>query len=201
MGQTQKPELLFATHNNGKVAEIRNLIGDRFTILSLDDVGLSDEIPETADTIEDNALIKARQVRDLTGKACFADDTGLELDALGGKPGVMSARYAGEDCNSERNIDKVLGKIDGLSIRGAQFRTVIAYIDEAGGETLFEGVCTGRIARYRQGKGGFGYDPIFIPDEGDGYSTFAQMDVEQKNKISHRGKAVRALVDFLRNRQ
>lgn len=201
MEQTPKPELLFATRNSGKVAEIRNLIGDRYAILSLDDIGLSDEIPETADTIEDNALIKARLVRDLTGKACFADDTGLELKALGGEPGVRSARYAGDDCDPERNIDKVLGKIEGLSVRGAQFRTVIAFVDEAGGETLFEGVCKGRIARYRQGSGGFGYDPIFIPDEGDGHSTFAQMDMERKNKISHRGKAVRALVDFLRSRQ
>lgn len=197
MEQTNKPELLFATRNAGKVAELRELVGDRFTILSLDDIGVTADIPETADTIEGNALIKARLVHELTGKACFADDTGLELDALGGKPGVMSARYAGDDCDPERNIDKVLGKIDGLKIRGAQFRTVIAFVDEAGGERLFEGVCTGRIARYRQGKGGFGYDPIFIPDDGDGFSTFAQMDVERKNKISHRGKAVRALVDFL----
>lgn len=197
MEQTRKPELLFATRNAGKVAEIRELIGDRFAVLSLDDVGVTAEIPETADTIEGNALIKVRLVRELTGKACFADDTGLELDALGGEPGVMSARYAGEDCDPERNIDKVLGKIDGLKIRGARFRTVIAFVDEAGAEHLFEGVCTGRIARHRQGRGGFGYDPIFIPDDGDGFMTFAQMDVERKNKISHRGKAVRALVDFL----
>lgn len=195
-----KNELLFATHNRNKAAEIARMTGDRYTLLTLDDAGITVDIPETADNLQGNALIKARFLHQLSGKACFADDTGLEVDALNGAPGVTTARYAGPECDPQRNMDKLLKALDGQTDRTARFRTVIAFIDVDGSETLFEGVCEGTIATERHGERGFGYDPIFAP-LGFGGQTFAQMSMDDKNKISHRGKAVRALADFLNNRQ
>lgn len=195
-----KNELLFATHNHNKAAEIARMTGDRYTLLTLDDAGITVDIPETADDLQGNALIKARFLHQLSGKACFADDTGLEVDALNGAPGVTTARYAGPECDPQRNMDKLLKALDGQTDRTARFRTVIAFIDVDGSETLFEGICEGTIATERHGERGFGYDPIFAPN-GFGGQTFAQMSMDDKNKISHRGKAVRALADFLNNRQ
>lgn len=192
-------ELLFATHNKGKAAEIALLAGPAYRLLTLDEAGVTADIPETADTLEGNALIKARFLHQLTGKACFADDTGLEVEALGGEPGVRTARYAGEECDPQKNMDKLLHALRGAESRRARFRTVIALIGQDGTETTFEGVCEGSIATERRGDGGFGYDPVFAPD-GFGGMTFAQMSLDDKNKISHRGKAVRQLVDFITRR-
>lgn len=192
-------ELLFATHNANKAKEIARMLAGDCQILTLDDAGVTADIPETADTIEGNALIKARFLHSLTGKACFADDTGLEVEALGGRPGVMTARYAGEECDPERNMAKLLGELDGAQDRGAAFRTVIAYISADGHETLFEGVCRGSIALAKHGAQGFGYDPVFEP-QGFGGASFAEMPLDDKNKISHRGQAVRSLVNFLKNK-
>lgn len=190
-------ELLFATHNANKAKEIARMLQGDFQILTLDDAGVMVDIPETADSIEGNALIKARFLHELTGKACFADDTGLEVRALGGRPGVMTARYAGDDCDPERNMAKLLSELHGVKDRAASFRTVVAYISESGEGTLFEGLCPGSIALAKHGDGGFGYDPVFEPDGFFG-ASFAEMSLDDKNKISHRGKAVRSLVDFLR---
>ncbi len=195
-----KNELLFATHNRNKAAEIARMTADKYSLLTLDDAGITVDIPETADNLQGNALIKARFLHQLSGKACFADDTGLEVDALNGQPGVTTARYAGPECNPQRNIDKLLNALDGQTNRTARFRTVIAFIDNDGSEAIFEGVCEGSIATERHGEQGFGYDPIFAPDGFAGL-TFAQMSIDDKNKISHRGKAVRALAHFLNNRQ
>lgn len=192
-------ELLFATHNANKAQEIARMLAGKYQILTLDDAGITVDIPETADNIEGNALIKARFLHELTGKACFADDTGLEVRALDGRPGVMTARYAGEECDPERNMAKLLGELKGELDRRAAFRTVVAYIAESGEETIFEGVCPGAIAMAKHGTAGFGYDPVFEP-EGFGGASFAEMTLDDKNKISHRGKAVRSLVDFLQNK-
>lgn len=192
-------ELLFATHNANKAKEIARMLAGDCLILTLDDAGITVDIPETADTIEGNALIKARFLHSLTGKACFADDTGLEVDALGGRPGVMTARFAGEECDPERNMAKLLAELDCAADRGAAFRTVIAYISADGSETLFEGVCPGSIALAKHGEGGFGYDPVFEP-AGFGGASFAEMPLDDKNRISHRGKAVRSLVNFLKSK-
>ncbi len=189
-------ELLFATHNANKAKEIARMLSGRFSILTLDDAGVMVDIPETAQTIEGNALLKARFLHELTGKACFADDTGLEVAALGGEPGVLTARYAGEECDPERNMAKLLGALAGVTDREASFRTVIAYIDADGRETVFEGVCPGYIAMSKHGDEGFGYDPVFEP-KGFGGASFAEMSIDDKNKVSHRGKAVGQLVDFL----
>lgn len=189
-------ELLFATHNADKAKEIARMLDGKCQILTLDDAGVTVDIPETADTIQGNALIKARFLHELTGKACFADDTGLEVNALGGRPGVLTARYAGDECDPERNMAKLLGELQGSADRSAAFRTVVAYIAADGTETLFEGVCPGSIGLAKHGDGGFGYDPVFEPD-GFGGASFAEMSLDDKNKISHRGQAVRALVSFL----
>lgn len=187
-------ELVFATNNNNKLREIQEILGVSFSIQSLKDVDIATEIPEDFDTLKENALQKARFIHERTGKNVFADDTGLEVDALNGKPGVFSARYAGENSSSEDNIAKLLSEMNGATDRTARFRTVIALILD-GEEFLFEGACVGEILASLKGEGGFGYDPIFQPK---GYSiSFAQMDPTEKNKISHRGKAMRKLVDFL----
>lgn len=187
-------EIVFATNNEHKLRELREIAGDKFKILSLKDIDCHDDIPETAPTIKGNALIKANYIKLHYGYDCFADDTGLEIEALGGEPGVFSARYAGEDCNSERNIDKVLEKLSGAENRAARFVTFIALV--LGYDTfLFEGEVKGEILKERQGKGGFGYDSIFKPVEAD--CSFAEMKPEEKNAISHRGRAVSKMFDFL----
>lgn len=187
-------KLVFATNNKHKLEEMRAILGGKVELLSLADIDCHDDIPETADTLEGNALIKARYIYDKYGCSCFADDTGLEVDALGGEPGVYSARYAGENNDSEANMRKLLQNLTGKSERSAQFRTVIALIIE-GEEFLFDGIVRGRISEERMGSAGFGYDPIFIPD---GYEeSFAQMAAEQKNAISHRSRAASALNDYL----
>ena len=186
--------LVFATNNKHKLEEMRAILGGKVELLSLADIDCHDDIPETADTLEGNALIKARYIYDKYGCSCFADDTGLEVDALGGEPGVYSARYAGENNDSEANMRKLLQNLTGKSERSAQFRTVIALIIE-GEEFLFDGIVRGRISEERMGSAGFGYDPIFVPD---GYEeSFAQMTAEQKNAISHRSRAASALNDYL----
>lgn len=187
-------KLVFATNNKHKLEEMRAILGGKVELLSLTDIDCHDDIPETADTLEGNALIKARYIYDKYGCSCFADDTGLEVDALDGAPGVYSARYAGENNDSEANMRKLLHNLTGKSERSAQFRTVIALIIE-GEEFLFDGIVRGRISEERMGSAGFGYDPIFIPD---GYEeSFAQMAAEQKNAISHRSRAAAALNEYL----
>ncbi len=187
--------IVFATNNKNKLQELRAIAGEEYNILSLSEIGCHDDIPETATTLEGNALIKARWVKDKYGYDCFADDTGLEVDALDGRPGVYSARYAGEDCNSERNIDKLLGELANEPLRNAHFRTVIALIE--GSEVHeFEGRIDGTIATSRHGEGGFGYDKVFVP-EGES-RTFAEMKAEEKNAISHRAKATEKLIAFLK---
>lgn len=190
-------KIVFATNNAHKLQELRQMLGDRYEVLALADIGCHEDIPETADTIEGNARMKAEYVKEHYGYDCFSDDTGLEIDALGGEPGVYSARYAGPGHDSEANIDKVLTKLQDVPMekRTARFRTAIVLLQ--GGEMhLFEGQVEGVILTERHGTGGFGYDSIFQPVEGDG-STFAQMSPEQKNSISHRGRAVARLVEFL----
>lgn len=193
-------KLLFASHNNHKAAEIAAGLGGNYEVLTLRDMGVTDEIPETADTLEGNALIKARYLYSRFSKACFADDTGLEVAALDGAPGVYSARYAGPECDAERNMQKLLEALDGVQNRKARFRTIVAYIDAQGVEHLFEGIVEGTIADAKMGTEGFGYDPIFVPTEGGGLS-FAQMPLAQKNTISHRARAVEAFIDYIASNQ
>jgi len=187
-------KIVFATNNLNKLSEIQSLVPNGIEILSLRDINCNEELPETRLTLEGNALQKAEFVFDNYGYNCFADDTGLEIDALNGEPGVYSARYAGENCLAEDNIRKVLDKLKGEKVRWAKFRTVIALIIN-GKETLFEGECNGSITQTKDGEEGFGYDPIFLPDDSE--LTFAQMSKKEKGKISHRGIAVKKLLDFL----
>lgn len=188
-------KLVFATNNKHKLQEVRDIVGNRVEVLSLGDIDCHDDIPETADTLQGNALIKARHIYDKYGYNCFADDTGLEVEALGGEPGVYSARYAGEECNSEANMLKLLQNLTGKNNRNAQFRTVIALIIN-GEEKLFNGIVKGTISNEKRGDSGFGYDPIFIPE---GYTeSFAQMSGEMKNSISHRFRATKQLSDYLK---
>ena len=187
-------KLVFATHNKNKVTEIQQLLPDTVEILTLTDIGCHEDIPETADTIEGNALLKARYVFDKFGYPCFADDTGLEVTALNNEPGVYSARYAGEPSNSEANIEKLLKNLENQKDCSARFKTVIALVGNSG-EKMFTGICEGTIIKERKGTSGFGYDPIFVPTGFD--KTFAEMTLEEKGAISHRGKAVRALVERL----
>ena len=187
-------KLVFATNNTNKLSELQSLVPDGIEILSLKDINCNEELPETNPTLQENALQKAKYVNTHYGFNCFADDTGLEIDALGGAPGVYSARYAGEDCKAEDNIRKVLEKLKDESERSAKFRTVIALIVD-GEATLFEGECMGDMTKTKSGSEGFGYDPIFTPE---GYEiTFAEMSKVEKGAISHRGKAVEKLVSFL----
>ena len=186
-------KLVFATNNANKLSEIKALVPTEIEILSLKDINCNEELPETNPTLQENALQKAKYVFDNYGFNCFADDTGLEIEALGGAPGVYSARYAGKYCKAEDNMQKVLKRLSGEENRMAKFRTIIALIID-GKETLFEGECKGSMTRNKSGVEGFGYDPIFIPLEHD--ITFAEMTKYQKGKISHRGKSVEKLVGF-----
>lgn len=191
-------KLVFATNNAHKLSEIRAMLGDDIEVLSLADINCHDDIPETADTLQGNALIKARWVKERYGLDCFADDTGLEVDALGGGPGVHTARYAYPDRHDpEANTRKLLAELQNKNDRSAQFRTVIALILN-GEEHLFEGIVRGEIAPEERGTEGFGYDPVFIPEETG--KTFAELGVDVKNRISHRARAVRKLVAFLTQR-
>lgn len=190
-------KLVFATNNKHKLEEVRAIVGDRVDILSLNDIDCHDDIPETADTLQGNALIKARYIHEKYNVDCFADDTGLEVEALGGAPGVYSARYAGEECDSQANMHKLLENLTGENNRKAQFRTVIALIIK-GEEKLFNGIVKGEISREKMGNSGFGYDPIFIP-EGSSQS-YAQMSSEMKNSISHRYRATEQLSNYLKER-
>lgn len=186
-------KIVFATGNPNKLKEIKSAIKS-FEIVGLKDLGITEEIPETGDTLKKNALQKAKYVYDKTGLDCFSDDTGLEIEALNNRPGVYSAMYAGPDCNAENNMGKVLKELEGKTNRNAQFKTVIALILQ-GKEYFFEGVVKGEILKEKTGKDGFGYDPIFRPL---GYKeSFAEMSIAKKNEISHRGLAVKKLVKFL----
>jgi XTP/dITP diphosphohydrolase len=187
-------EILFASNNAHKVDEVRAKLAPRYTVRSLREVVGEVDIPETGTTLEENAAIKARYLHQRTGMDCFADDTGLEITALRGEPGVYSARYAGEGCSFEDNMDKVLRNLAGHTDRSARFRTVICLMYQ-GTEYFFEGEVKGELLTEREGDKGFGYDPIFRPE---GYAeTFAQMTLDQKNTISHRGLAVEKLAGFL----
>ncbi|MGV6860235.1 MAG: non-canonical purine NTP diphosphatase [Putridiphycobacter sp.] len=187
-------KLVFATQNKNKVKELKQLLPDTIDLLSLIDIGCTEDIVEDALDLKGNATLKSKYVFDTYNLNCFADDTGLEIEALNNEPGVYSARYAGPDKDSEKNMDLVLAKLEGQSNRKARFKTVISLIID-GKEWFFEGIVNGVITHQKSGKKGFGYDPIFQPD---GYKrTFSEMDISEKNKISHRGLAVKKLIHFL----
>jgi XTP/dITP diphosphohydrolase len=187
-------QLVFASNNLNKIKEIQNILNGSIQLLSLEDIGCHEEIPETADTIEGNAILKANYVTQKYGYDCFADDTGLEVNALNGEPGVYSARYAGEQRSADDNMDKLLVALSEQEDRSAQFKTVIA-LNLAGKQHLFTGIAKGNITLDKTGAHGFGYDPIFQPEN---YAqTFAALSSEVKNKISHRAKATEQLIDFL----
>lgn len=188
-------KLVFATNNAHKLSEVRAILEPEFSIISLADLNCNEDIPETADTLDGNALLKAQYIHDKFGLDCFADDTGLEIEALNGEPGVYSARYAGIECDARKNMNKVLTKLGDNPNRRACFRTVIALIQ--GDKTMyFEGKIDGQITHQPHGNSGFGYDPIFIAK--DYLLTFAQLGAEEKNKISHRALAVKQLVNYLK---
>ena len=189
-----------ATNNAHKLEEVRQILGEAFTVKSLSDIGCHEDIPETADTLEGNALQKARYIHEHYGVDCFADDTGLEVDALGKAPGVFTARFGamngyGESHDADANIRCLLDKLKNAETRKARFRTVIALVQNEQ-DYLFEGIVEGTILQERVGEGGFGYDPVFAPTEADGLA-FAQMSAEAKNAISHRGRATKKLAEFL----
>jgi XTP/dITP diphosphohydrolase len=188
-------KLIFATNNLNKVTEIRKVLGDSFDIITMQEAGINIDIPEPHDTLEANATEKSTTIFTLTEKNCFSEDTGLEVTALNGEPGVKSARYAGEDRAFDENIKKLLHNLNGTENRSAQFRTVISLILD-GMEYQFKGICKGKIIDEKRGTNGFGYDPIFIPDGSD--KTFAEMGMDEKNKFSHRKKAMKKLIDFLK---
>ena len=189
-------KLLLASNNKNKIAEIQQQVGSQFEIISLEDIGCFVDIPETAETIEGNAILKANYVTENFGLPCFADDTGLEIESLNNEPGVYSARYAGEQKNAEDNMNLVLQKLATETNRNAQFKTIIA-LNINDQQHLFEGIVKGEITNEKSGNQGFGYDPIFQPQ---GLSiTFAEMSLEQKSEISHRGIAVQKLIKFLSN--
>ncbi len=187
-------QIVFATNNENKLREIRNILGNSFSLLSLSDLNINDDIPENEPALEGNAMQKARYIHKMLNMNVFADDTGLEIEALNGLPGVNSARFAGEDKNSDSNIDKVLKMMGTSANRRARFRTVIALILD-GREHIFEGIVDGRIITERRGREGFGYDPVFVPDGGE--LTFAEIPLNEKNRISHRAKAFEKLRQFL----
>lgn len=189
-------EFIFATNNKHKLSEIQSLAENSFELKSLADMNCFEDIPETADTLEGNALLKAEFVYNRFGKSCFADDTGLEVEALNGQPGVYSARYAGNNHDFEANIDKLLVELAGKTNRKARFRTVIALIIN-NKAVYFEGIVDGVITTERKGEKGFGYDPVFLPEGFD--KTFAEMTLEEKNAISHRARAVSKLVEYLKS--
>ena len=187
-------KLVFATHNENKFKEVKALLPHHLELLSLNDIGCKNDIPETSDTIEGNAIIKANYVKNVYGYDCFADDTGLEVVALNGEPGVYSARYAGPDNNAEANMKKLLEKLKNVENREARFKTAIA-LTLKGAHTVFLGICEGSITKVARGSKGFGYDPIFLP-KGQ-VQTFAEMTMLQKSEIGHRGKAMRQLIEYL----
>ena len=191
-------QIVFATNNKNKLRELREIMDGVYEVLSLDDIGCHEEIVEDAETIEGNAKIKADFVTNKYHVDCFADDTGLEVEALNGAPGVYSARYAGEHCSYQDNVNKMLNAMKGLTNRKAAFRTCIA-LNLDGKSYCFEGRCDGRITEEQHGTDGFGYDPIFLPDGFD--QTFAEMSHEAKNAISHRGRATQKLIAFLKQQQ
>lgn len=187
-------QIVFATNNRNKLREVQSLMPKGIRLLSLEDIGCHEEVPETQDTIEGNAIQKAAYIKAHYGYDCFADDTGLEVDALAGAPGVYSARYAGEQRDSEDNIQKLLEQLHSSTNRHAQFKTVIA-LELQGQQHQFTGICKGEITKIKSGENGFGYDPIF---KAEGYDkTFAEISLTEKNRIGHRGKAVNQLVNFL----
>lgn len=189
-------EICFATNNRNKLEEIRKQIGDQYKILSLEDIGCQEEIPETQATVAGNSMQKAEYINVRYSVNVFADDTGLEVEVLDGAPGVISSRYAGPDATNEENMDLLLQELEGVENRSARFHTVITLIID-NEMHQFEGIVEGKITQERMGEKGFGYDPIFIPE---GHSvTFAQLSIEEKNQISHRGKAVKKMVDFFKN--
>lgn len=188
-------ELVFATHNKNKLLEVQSILSHSFKILSLDDIGCHNEIEETGASIEENAAIKANYITEKYGYDCFADDSGLEVKALDGAPGVYSARYAGEQKNSEDNMNLLLKNLKGLQHRTARFKTVIA-LNLKGTKVQFEGIINGCITEEKRGGNGFGYDPVFLPDGYD--KTFAELSLSVKNKISHRALAMQQLIDYLK---
>ena len=201
-------KIIFATGNKGKLREAAEVLGPDYEIVSPASLGITEEIPETGSTLQENSLQKAQYLFERTGLPVFADDTGLEVDALGGAPGIYSARYAGPGHDHQANMDKLLAELekirrsesanDGVS-RRAQFRTVVTLILADGTPHFFEGSCEGRIATEKRGTGGFGYDPVFLPDAYPG-RTLAEVSEEEKNAVSHRGRAVRAMADWLKSR-
>ena len=193
--KTNKMQLVFASNNKNKILELQSMLPETIIVLSLESIGCFEDIPETADTIEGNAIQKANYVTEKFGYDCFADDTGLEVDSLNGDPGVYSARYAGEQRDTNDNMNKLLDALSDKNNRDAQFKTVMA-LNLNGKQHLFTGIARGQITLKKIGDQGFGYDPIFQPE---GYQeTFAQLSLEIKNKISHRGKATQQLIDFLK---
>ncbi len=186
--------IIFATNNQHKVEEVRALLGKAFNIVTLQEAGIDIDIPEPYDTLEANASEKSKTIFKLVNKNCFSEDTGLEVDALHGAPGVHSARYAGDNRSFDDNIDKLLTNLKWMDNKTARFRTVISLILE-GKEYFFEGICPGKIITGKRGTKGFGYDPVFVPDGSD--STFAEMELAEKNKFSHRKKAMEKLINFL----
>lgn len=189
-------KIVFASNNKNKILEIQSMLPESIQIVSLESIGCLEEIPETSETIEGNAVLKANYVTQNYGFDCFADDTGLEVEALNGEPGVFSARYAGEQRNADDNMIKLLNELADKNNRTAQFKTVIA-LNLNGKQYLFEGIASGKITTKKIGLGGFGYDPIFKPTNYD--ETFAELSLEVKNEISHRGKATKRLLEFLQN--
>lgn len=187
-------KLVFATNNAHKLREVQQTVGEAFELVSLKECGITEDIPENEPTLEGNAFVKARYIYSRTGLNCFADDTGLEVEALGGEPGVRSARYATDGHDDEANKRLLLERMEGKENRAAQFRTAMALILD-GKEYLFEGIVRGKILHEQRGEGGFGYDPLFAPEGWD--CSFAEMSAEDKNSISHRGRAVRKLAEFL----
>lgn len=187
-------DLIFATNNKHKVEELKSLLNGQFAITTLKEAGIEKDIPEPHDTLEANAGEKSKTIFNISGKNCFGEDTGLEVEALNGAPGVKSARYAGPENSFEKNVAKLLSNLQGVGDRKAQFRTVISLILN-GKEHLFEGICKGRILEAPQGEGGFGYDPVFVPEGAD--RSFAEMSLAEKNRYSHRARAVEQLTAFL----
>jgi XTP/dITP diphosphohydrolase len=188
-------EIVFATNNNHKLIEIRDAIASKYKIVGLKDLGIVEEIPENENTLEGNSIQKAKYIYKKYKFICFADDTGLEVETLDGKPGIYTARYAGEGCTFEDNVNKLLHEMRGVKNRNARFRTVIALVESESKISTFEGIIEGKISETRLGNEGFGYDPVFIP-EGSNLS-FAQMSLSKKNQISHRAKALKKLTDYL----
>ena len=193
-------KIVFATANAGKLREAAEVLGPDFEIVSLAQAGITEEIPETGKTLQENSLQKATYLFEHTGLPCFADDTGLEVDALGGAPGIYSARYAGPGHDHQANMDKLLKELGATEERRARFKTVVTLILADGQPRFFEGTCEGSIASAKRGNGGFGYDPVFLPDAYPG-RTLAEVSEEEKNAVSHRGQAIRAMAAWLKSRR